>query len=305
MMKVVRTPDCQFEGLPDYNFPPTYTTIKDEDGTSIRIHSIDIGPKDAEPILLMHGNPSWSYIYRHMIPALVQTGRRVIAVDLVGCGRSDKPAKRSYYTQARHHDWLSKWLLENDLKNITLVCQDWGGVFGLKLVAEYPERFDRVFATNTGLPIGDGGNKWLKWWLRLTKIAVSFPWRMAFDPAFVKKKLTKEERAAFLAPFPSRKHQAGIVKFPQLIAVFPDNPGVPANQEAWAKLSKFNKPFLTVFGDKDPVTKGGHRKLIEHIPGAKDQKHGILNGVGHFSQEEAPEELLEHLIPFLEVPVNA
>ena len=299
-MKVLRTPDSQFENLLDYDFPPTYTTIQDVDGTHIRIHSVDVGPKDADPILLMHGNPTWSYLYRHMIKALEKTGRRVIALDLVGCGRSDKPAKRKYYTLARHHDWYCKWLEANNLDNITLVCQDWGGTLGLKLVAKYPERFARVFATNTGLPTGQGGSKFLKWWLRLMKFAIAFPWKYAFEANFVKTKPTHDEMKAFRAPFPSRKYQAGIVKFPQLIAIFPDNPGVTANREAWAGLASFDKPFLTVFSNKDPVTRQIEKHLINHIPGCREQPHTILDGIGHFSPEEAPEALLEHLIPFLD-----
>lgn len=299
-MKVLRTPDSQFENLLDYDFPPTYTTIQDVDGTHIRIHSVDVGPKDADPILLMHGNPTWSYLYRHMIKALEKTGRRVIALDLVGCGRSDKPAKRKYYTLARHHDWYCKWLEANNLDNITLVCQDWGGTLGLKLVAKYPERFARVFATNTGLPTGQGGSKFLKWWLRLMKFAIAFPWKYAFEANFVKTKPTHNEMKAFRAPFPSRKYQAGIVKFPQLIAIFPNNPGVTANREAWAGLASFDKPFLTVFSNKDPVTRQIEKHLINHIPGCREQPHTILDGIGHFSPEEAPEALLEHLIPFLD-----
>ncbi len=300
MMKIHRTPDNCFENLPDYDFDPTYTIITDNDGTDIRIHSVDVGPRDGDPILLMHGNPTWSYLYRHIIKGLMATGRRVIAVDLVGCGKSDKPAKRKYYTLARHHDWTCKWLLASDLKNITLVCQDWGGVLGLKMVAEYPDRFDRVFATNTGLPRGTGGNKWLKWWLRMMKLAVRFPWKIAFEGAFKKKELTPSELSAFKAPYPSAKYQAGILKFPQLIAIFPDNPGVAANKAAWVKLASFKKPFLCVFGNKDPVTKGIHKLLIDHIPGSEGQNHAILDGVGHFSPEEAPDELLSHIIPFLE-----
>lgn len=299
-MKVLRTPDSQFENLLDYDFPPTYTTIQDVDGTHIRIHSVDVGPKDADPILLMHGNPTWSYLYRHMIKALEKTGRRVIALDLVGCGRSDKPAKRKYYTLARHHDWYCKWLEANNLDNITLVCQDWGGTLGLKLVAKYPERFARVFATNTGLPTGQGGSKFLKWWLLLMKFAIAFPWKYAFEANFVKTKPTHNEMKAFRAPFPSRKYQAGIVKFPQLIAIFPNNPGVTANREAWDGLASFDKPFLTVFSNKDPVTRQIEKHLINHIPGCREQPHTILDGIGHFSPEEAPEALLEHLIPFLD-----
>ncbi|WND02989.1 haloalkane dehalogenase [Temperatibacter marinus] len=300
MMKIERTPDQYFENLPDYDFEPTYTTIKDEDGTDIRIHSIDIGPKDADPILLMHGNPTWSFLYRHVIKGLIPTGRRIIALDLVGCGRSDKPAKRKYYTLARHHEWYSKWLEANDLNNITLVCQDWGGTLGLKLVADYPDRFDRIFATNTGLPIGNGGNSWMRWWLRLMKFSLVFPWKMAFEKGFRRNFPTSDVLAAYKAPFPEKKYQAGILKFPQLIAIFPDNPGVSANRDAWAKLANYHKPLLTVFGNKDPITRGGHKVLMRQIPGSTNQNHAILEGVGHFSPEEAPEELLEYLIPFID-----
>ena len=299
-MKVLRTPDEQFVNLPDYDFAPTYTHIKDEDGTDIRIHSIDIGPKDAKPILLMHGNPSWSFIYRYIIKGLIPTGRRIIAVDLVGCGRSDKPAKRQYYSLARHQEWLSKWLLANELQDITLVCQDWGGTLGLKLVADFPERFERVLASNTGVPIGDGSNTFLRWWLRLMKIAPSFPWKIAFKPNFASKQLSTREFQAYLAPFPSRKYQTGICKFPQLITVFADHPELANNKKVWEKLGQFSKPFLTVFGDKDPVTAGVAKKLQRHIPGCKGQDHQTLEGVGHFSPEEAPDALIKHITAFLQ-----
>lgn len=298
-MKVLRTPDSRFKNLLDYDFEPTYTTIKDEDGTELRFHSVDVGPKDAEPIVLLHGNPTWSYIYRHIIKGLLPTGRRIIALDLLGCGRSDKPAKRKYYTLARHQDWMEKWLLANDLKNITLVCQDWGGVLGLKLVANHPERFDRVLATNTGIPIGQGANTYLRWWLRLTKFIPSFPWNLAFKSTFVAKKLSKEEFKGFKAPFPSIKYQAGICKFPQLITVFPEHPEVTLNRDAWQKLSTFNKPFLNVYGNRDPVTRGVSTAHQKHIPGCAGLAHIKLGGIGHFSPEEAPEALVKCITEFL------
>ncbi|WP_205597667.1 haloalkane dehalogenase [Paraferrimonas sp. SM1919] len=300
VMNILRTPDECFQNLADYDFEPSYTTINDDDGTPIRIHSIDIGPKDAKPILLMHGNPTWSYIYRHVINALKDSGRRIIAVDLVGCGRSDKPAKRNYYTLARHHQWLSKWLIANDLNDITLVCQDWGGTLGLKLVADFPERFEKVFATNTGLPIGKG-NKWLIWWLRIMRFMPSFPWTLGLKRAMVSKGLSKAEFAAIKAPFPSIKYQAGILAFPQLIAISPDNPGTAANKAAWAKLADFDKPFVTVFGTHDPVTRGMSQVLQKHIPGCRGQAHSKLIGVGHFSPEEAPHELAVQIKKFLTV----
>lgn len=298
-MKVLRTPDSRFKNLPDYDFAPTYTTIKDDDGTELRIHSVDVGPKDAEPILLMHGNPTWSYIYRQIIKGLLPTGRRIIAVDLVGCGRSDKPAKRKYYSLARHQDWLTKWLLANDLNNITLVCQDWGGVLGLKLVTDFPERFDRVLATNTGVPIGTGGNRFLYWWLKLTKYLPSFPWNLAFKKSMVSKTLTKQEYSAIKAPFPNIKYQAGICAFPQLITIFPEHPEVELNKTVWEKLQQFNKPFLNVYGNRDPVTRGISKHHQKHIPGCKGLTHITLGGIGHFSPEEAPDELVTYIIDFL------
>jgi len=297
-MKILRTPDKYFEHLPDYDYEPSYTTIKDNDGTDIRIHCIDLGPKDADPILLMHGNPTWCYIYRNMIPELLKTGRRVIAVDLVGCGRSDKPSKRSDYSLVRHHNWMSKWLEAMNLNNISLFCQDWGGTIGLYLVSKYPEKFDRVITSNTGLPLGDVKNKYLTIWLLLMRFAPSFPWNTVLKKSF-RGSLNEAEFNAYLAPFPKLKYQAGILKFPQLIAIHPDNPGVPANTAAWEGLMKFTKPFLTLFGAKDPASKGWDKKAQKHIPGAKGQPHVRLENVGHFSQEEAPQELLKSIIPFL------
>lgn len=302
MMKVLRTPDSCFENLPGYNFEPHYTTIKDDDGTEIRIHSIDEGPRDAEPILLMHGNPSWSFIYRKMIPLLLESGRRVIAVDLVGCGRSDKPAEKSYYTLARHIDWIEKWVIANDLKNITLFCQDWGGTIGLNVVADNPERFDRIVAANTGIPQGEGGNRWLFWWLKIMKWMPVFPWSYAFKGSIQNPAFTDAEFDAYRkAPFPKRAYQAGILRFPQLIAIFPDNPGVPQNKAAWEKLKQFDKPVLTLFGNRDPVTRGIHKVFQRDMPGAAGQSHKIIKGGGHFIQEDKPEELVAEIIPFLDV----
>ena len=302
MMKVLRTPDSCFENLPGYNFEPHYTTIKDDDGTEIRIHSIDEGPRDAEPILLMHGNPSWSYIWRHMIPGLLESGRRVITVDLVGCGRSDKPAKKSDYTLARHIDWIEKWLLANDLKNITLVCQDWGGTIGLNVVADNPERFDRVVVTNSGIPLGDGGNRFTYWWLKIMKWMPLFPFEFAFKRAIRNPEFSNSEFDAYSkAPFPRRKYQAGILQFPQLITVYPDNPGLPQNLAAWEKLKSFEKPVLTLFGNKDPVTRGVHKLFKRDIPGTKGQNHKLIDGGGHFIQEDKPDELVAEILPFLDV----
>lgn len=298
-MKVLRTPDACFEGLPDYDYEPHYTTIETDDGTELRLHHIDEGPADAEPILLMHGNPTWSYLYRHMIPGLLKTGRRVIALDLVGCGRSDKPARKKDYTLARHCDWVTKWLLANDLKNITLFCQDWGGIMGLYMVARHPERFDRVIASNTGVPVGKGSNRFLRLWQAGMRYAPFFPWRLVFRKA-LQRKLTPQEYAAYeKAPFPKLKYQAGIIKFPTLITVFADHPELAVNRDTWEKLKSFDKPFLTLFGNRDPVTKGVEKAFQRHVPGARGQAHKIIDGGGHFIQEEKPAELVAEVVRFL------
>jgi haloalkane dehalogenase len=177
-VKILRTPDDRFDNLDGYAFAPHYTTIVAADGTPIRIHRIDEGPRHAEPIVLMHGNPTWSYLHRHMIPGLVKTGRRVIAVDLVGCGRSDKPAAKTDYTLARHVDWIAKWFEAENLRNVTLYCQDWGGTIGLHQVANHPEWFDRVVASNTGIPLGEGASRFMKMWTEMMDAATEFPWSL-------------------------------------------------------------------------------------------------------------------------------
>lgn len=296
-MKVLRTPDDRFASLPDFNYAPHYTTVRDEDGTEIRIHHIDEGPRDAEPILLMHGNPTWAFLYRKMIPGLLKSGKRVIAVDLVGCGRSDKPAAKPDYTLARHYDWMSKWLQAMNLKNITLFCQDWGGTIGIYLVSLHPERFARVVAANTGLPLGEGESEFMKMWVSMMKEATEFPWHMLH--AGMTTKLTEAEDAAYRAPFPTSEYEAGIIQFPVLIAVQKDNPGAPLNREAWARLASFDKPFLTLFGELDPVARGWEKRAQEYFKGAKGLDHRIIAGAGHFIQEDAAEELVTHVNHFI------
>ena len=299
-MKVWRTPDERFADLEGYAFAPHYTEVKGEDGTPIRIHHVDEGPRDAAPILLMHGNPTWAYLYRKFIPKLAAAGHRVIAADFVGCGRSDKPTERADYTQARHVDWLSKWLEALDLRDVTLFAQDWGGTLGLHLVAEYSERFARVIAANTGLPLGEGEGRFMKMWVAMMRDAKTFPMDRML-PTGMTHAITPGELAAYKAPFPDPSYEAGICEFPMLIAVQPENPGVPANREAWKKLGRFEKPFLTLFGAKDPVTQGGEKRLQEQVPGASGQPHHVFPEASHFIQEDAPDELVARILGFIEV----
>ena len=296
-MKVLRTPDDRFVNLSDFNYAPHYTTVRDQDGTEIRIHHIDEGPRDGKPILLMHGNPTWCYLYRKMIGPLAEAGYRVIAVDLVGCGRSDKPALKSDYTLARHYDWVSKWLTAMNLKDITLFCQDWGGTIGLYLVSAFPERFARVIASNTGLPEGQGESEFMKMWVGMMRAATTFPFPML--PQGMVHKLTDAEFAAYMAPFPTDEHMSGLISFPGLIAVQPDNPGVPLNTSAWVSLEKFDKPFLTLFGALDPVAKGADVAMQKRVPGAKGQPHHVFPNAHHFIQEDVPEGLVAHILKFI------
>lgn len=296
-MHVLRTPDERFADLEGYDFAPHYTDVLDEDGTRLRIHHVEEGPRDAAPILLMHGNPTWAYLYRKFVPKLAAAGHRVLAVDLVGCGRSDKPAERSDYTQARHVDWLTKWLIQVDLRDVTLFCQDWGGTLGLHLVADHPERFTRVIAANTGIPLGEGEDEFMKMWVGMMRDATEFPLQQMLPSGMVHSP-TPGELAAYVAPFPDPSYQAGICRFPMLIAVQPDNPGVPANRAAWEKLGRFEKPFLTLFGAKDPVSRGFEKRLQAHVPGAAGQAHHVFPDASHFLQEDVPDELVERILAF-------
>lgn len=296
-MDILRTPDSRFERLPDFDFKPHYTTIHSDDGTAIRIHHIEAGPRDGPLIVLMHGNPTWSFIHRHMMKGLAAAGCRAVAVDLVGLGRSDKPALKSDYTLDRHVDWMTQWFRNNDLSDVTLFCQDWGGHIGLIVVAENPGWFNRIIAANTGLPEGRGASEFLLGWIAMMEDAERFPWD--FFKGGMTGGLSEDAFRAYLAPFPDDSFMAGIVKFPSLICEAPDNPGVPRCTAAWERLEAFEKPVLTLFGDSDPVTAGGEKILQQRIPGAAGQAHQLIAGAGHFIQEEAGEQLVPHILRFM------
>ena len=289
-MEVLRTPDERFIDLADYPFAPHYLTVTDADGTDLRIHYIDEGPRDAAPILLMHGEPSWSYLYRKFVPDLVARGHRVIAPDLIGFGKSDKPAARTDYTYERHVAWMSDWLTALDLTDITLFCQDWGGLIGLRLVATFPDRFARLVVSNTGLPVGTGSSEGFDAWLAFSQKVPQFPVGFIVNGGTTRD-LTAAEIAAYDAPFPDESYKEGARQFPVLVPITPDHASVAENRAAWAVLERFERPVLTAFGDKDAVTKGGERAFIERVPGARGQPHQIIAGGGHFIQEDAPAEL--------------
>lgn len=293
-MKVLRTPDSRFANLPDYPFAPHYREICDADGTQMRLHYVDEGPRAASPVLLLHGEPSWSFLYRKMITSLAAKGHRVVAPDLIGFGKSDKPTEQSDYTFERHVKWMSDWLTGLDLKNITLFCQDWGGLIGLRLVAAFPERFARVVVGNTGLPVGTGMTEGFKQWLNFSQSVPELPIGEIVAMG-TKKGLSDDVKAAYVAPFPDETYKAGARRFPALVPVTPEHGSVAENKAAWEVLSRFTKPVLTLFSDSDPVTKGGERVFLERVPGTKGQPHTIIKDAGHFLQEDAPDELVAHI----------
>jgi haloalkane dehalogenase len=284
-MDILRTPDERFAGLTDWPFEPRYATVVDDDGTAMRLHYVDEGPVDGAPVLLMHGEPSWAYLYRHIIAGLVAKGHRVIAPDLIGFGRSDKPAARADYTYERHVAWMSMWLLQTELSGITLFCQDWGGLIGLRLVAAYPELFAGVVAANTGLPAGTGLSEGFEAWLNFSQTVPSLPIGFILNGGCARD-LSPEEIAAYEAPFPDASYKEGARQFPLLVPITPAHASVAENEAAWKVLETFDKPFLTAFSDGDAVTRGGEAVFQARVPGAKGQPHVTLKG-GHFLQEDS------------------
>ena len=290
-MKVLRTPDDRFAALPDYPFAPHYAVVDDAaTGAALRLHFIDEGPRDAPPVLLLHGEPSWSFLYRHFVGPLTAAGHRVIAPDLIGFGKSDKPADRNDYTYERHVAWMSDWLTGLDLRNITLFCQDWGGLIGLRLVAAFPDRFARLLIANTALPIGTGWSEGFAAWLKFSQSVPEFPTGFIVNGG-VTRDLTPAEIAAYDAPFPDETFKEGARQFPTLVPITPEHASVAENRAAWTVLEAFDKPVLTCFSDKDAVTAGGEKAFIDRIPGARGQPHTIVKGGGHFLQEDAAAEL--------------
>jgi haloalkane dehalogenase len=301
-MNALRTPDERFAGLPGFPFAPQYVEVDDGDdeGGRLRVHYVDEGPTDAPAVLLMHGEPSWCFLYRKMIPVLVDAGLRAIAPDLIGFGRSDKPDAQDDYTYARHVEWMRAALFDRlDLGDVTLVGQDWGGLIGLRLVAENPDRFARVVAANTGLPTGDGkmSDAFLAWQRYSQETPV-------FHVGGIVKggcvgDVAPEVVAAYDAPFPDDSFTAGARRFPMLVPTSPDDPAAPANRKAWAALTEWKKPFLTAFSDKDPVTAGFDRVLQAAVPGAGGRPHTVIEGAGHFLQEDKGEQLARVVVDFI------
>jgi haloalkane dehalogenase len=307
-MRVLRTPDERFSSLPDFPFDPHYVEVDDGEGGDgrLRVHYLDEGPAGGatEPtgptVLLMHGEPSWSFLYRTMIPVLADAGLRCVAPDLVGFGRSDKPAEQADYTYARHVAWMRAALFDGlDLRDVVLVGQDWGGLIGLRLVGEHPDRFVGVVAANTGLPTGDRpmSDAFLAW----QQYSQTTP---RFHVGGIVKggcatPLSDEVVAAYDAPFPDDSYTAGARIFPTLVPTSPDDPAGDANRAAWKTLAAFDKPFLTTFADGDAITRGGEAIFQRTVPGAAGQPHTTIEGAAHFLQEDKGPELAAVVAAFV------
>ncbi|MFN0085268.1 MAG: haloalkane dehalogenase [Blastocatellia bacterium] len=293
-MEILRTPDERFANLPGFDYPPRYVEVN-----GLRMHYLDEGPGSAAPVLLLHGEPSWCYLYRKMIPILAAAGHRAIAPDLIGFGRSDKLPARDDYSYQFHVDMVAGFVESLDLNGITLVCQDWGGLLGLRVAAEHPARFARIVAANTGLPTGDQPmSEGFMRWREYSQTVENFHVGGIVKGGCVAE-LAPEVIAAYNAPFPDDSYKAGARQFPVLVPIRPDDPAAPANRAAWQALAQWTKPFLTAFSDSDPVTRGGERVFRKLVPGAEGQPHVTIAGAGHFLQEDKGEELARVVVDFI------
>ncbi len=300
-MDVLRTPDSRFENLHGYPFAPHYVDVAASDTDSLRMHYVDEGASDASPVVLLHGEPTWSYLYRTMIPPLVEGGHRVLAPDLIGFGRSDKPSATSDYTYLRHVEWVTSWFESLDLQDVTLFVQDWGSLIGLRVAAEQSDRVGRIVVANGFLPAGQQpANIAFRTWRAAARYSPVFPCGRIVSVGTVTK-VSKDIRAGYDAPFPDKSFQAGARAFPQLVPTSADDPAIPANRAAWEALGRWEKPFLCVFGAKDPILGRADRPLIDHVPGAAGQPHDRING-SHFVQEDCGPELAARMLSWDPVP---
>jgi haloalkane dehalogenase len=297
-MPVLRTPDKCFTQLSNFPFQPHYLEIQDPDLGPLRIHYLDEGPRQGEVILCLHGEPSWSYLYRKMIPLFTAAGLRVLAPDLVGFGRSDKPAARSDYTYAKHVKWIGDWLDAVGVGQVTLLGQDWGGLIGLRMVAENPARFARISLSNTGLPTGDQSfGEAFQRWRRFSQTDPEFDIGFIVN-LFGRGSLSAQEVAAYRAPFPDDSYKAGARQFPLLVPTTADDPAAEDNRRAWKQLMQWDKPVLLCFSDSDPITQGADKPFLQLVPGTRGQPHRTLKG-RHFIQEEDGESWARAVIAWI------
>ena len=336
-MKILRTPEARFEALDGYPFAPRYTTISIHDGSALRIHHIDEGPADGPLVLCMHGQPVWSYLYRKMIPYLTDAGLRVIAPDLVGYGKSDKPAAREDYSYERQVEWMGAWLEANDFSGLTFFGQDWGGLIGLRLIAAAPQRFERVVISNTGLPyhtnvpqevvdkveafradaptpslmemqqalsgMGEAAHPaekfayWQKFCWESEDMPIGFMMSMMMEGGEGPHPTPLAK--AYDAPFPDASYKMGPRAMPSQVPTLPTSPSLEAQGKAWAFFETFDKPFLCAFSDNDPVTAGMQSEFLQRVPGTRNMPHTTIKGGGHFVQERAPEQVSQVIIDLL------
>lgn len=293
-MDVLRTPEERFRGLEGFPFAPHYREVG-----GLRIHHVDEGPPGADPVLLLHGEPTWSYLYRHVIPVLAAAGRRAVAPDLPGFGRSDKPASRADYSYERLVGWTAAWLEAVDLTGITLVCQDWGALVGLRLATEHPGRFDRIVVANGALPTGSGPTPLaFRAWRAFARWSPWLPIGLVLR-AGCRRRLSRGAIRGYRAPFPDPSYKAGARALPDLVPTSPDDPAAEDNLRAWDELERWEKPFLTAFSDGDPIFRGLDEAFRERVPGARGQPHTTLRGAGHFLQEDRGEELARVVDDFI------
>jgi haloalkane dehalogenase len=299
-MQTLRTPDNRFANLPEFPYPPKYSEVSDGDGGTLRVAWVEDGPPGADPILMLHGEPSWSFLYRKMIPILVAAGHRVLCPDLVGFGRSDKPTHREDHTYARHVEWMRALAFDVlDLQRVTLVGQDWGGLIGLRLAAEHPERFSRIVVANTGLPTGDVPMPEIWWRFRETIQNLPTIDVGRFVASGCRRPMSDAVRAAYDAPFPDDSYCAGPRAMPGLVPTSPDDPAAPANRAAWATLCASSTPMLVAFSDGDPITGAMAPIFQRQMAGAAGIDHPVVRNAGHFLQEDAGEELAGYIVDFL------
>lgn len=304
--QVLRTPDERFGDLPDFPFQPRYCPVHDPRFGALRMHYVDEGPRTAPVVLMLHGEPTWSFLYRKLIAPVAAAGYRAVAPDFIGFGRSDKLARRADYSYQAFVDWIVEFVETLDLRRIVLVCQDWGGPIGLRLLAAMPERFDAVLAANTLLPgneppprgVPDWPGQIIETWVATSKAAQDLPVAEIVAGTCVARPAPAILRA-YDAPFPSAAHKAGVLEFPSLIPIRADMPGVAENRRAWAVLERFDKPFVTAFSDSDPSTKAWEQVFQRRVPGAAGQPHTEIAAAGHFLQEENGEALAAVLLDLL------
>ena len=297
-MEVIQTPEERFANLSGYPFKPHYAEIPDLDGGAFRMHYVDEGPRDAPPVVMIHGNPTWSYLWRNVIPEVVATGHRAIAVDLIGLGRSDKPTEMSDFSVARHVEWTRSALIDVlDLRDITFVLHDWGGIVGLRTLHHHPDRIARVCLTNSGMFLRDPAEPMpekiepkgpFAAFQKMVRETPDWPhWEMLSGLCAVE--LPQEIVDGYHAPYPAPEYLCGNRQFTQLLATTPDNPQYPDNWEAWQTVRKFDRPMLTIFSTGDQIARGAEKRFIEEVPGCAGQPHVILEGGNHFLQEDIPD----------------